>query len=400
MIKTPSSTVIGGAGIWTPSATILGSLSNLAQLIKSIFANNEQGIGWDLNDFSTLYQDAAGTIPVTGVGQPVGLVLDKSKGLALGVELITQPLDFANWSKTVAVTSFTANSFTTNAGGGVTLPLFAGVSGKAYRITMKGTSTVAGTLRNGGTGSVSAVIPVGAFDIVMNTPTLASFGTTLYIALGSAGTVTVDSISVKELSGNHAFQSVSASRPLLQRNATTGAYYLAFDGVDDFLQTNNIDFTATDKVSLFTAVNIPTFKFAPVCELSGDPNLNSGTFALSIDDIPKNANMRSRGTAVLRDAAAVLAAGVTTVLSGKASISNDYSLLRKNAVQTMLNNADQGAGNYGNYPLFIARRGGTNPNAFNGHIYSLICISRLTTDAETLALEKAIAKLTGVTLNV
>lgn len=27
MIKTPSSTVIGGAGIWTPSATIIGSMS-------------------------------------------------------------------------------------------------------------------------------------------------------------------------------------------------------------------------------------------------------------------------------------------------------------------------------------------------------------------------------------
>lgn len=43
MIKTPLSTVIGGA-FWTPGATIIGSSSKtLTQLIKSLFANSEQG---------------------------------------------------------------------------------------------------------------------------------------------------------------------------------------------------------------------------------------------------------------------------------------------------------------------------------------------------------------------
>jgi hypothetical protein len=78
MIKTPLSTVIGGA-FWTPGATILGSSSqNLNQLIKSLFASSEQGFAYDPNDLTTLYQDAAGTIPVTAVGQPVGLMKDKS----------------------------------------------------------------------------------------------------------------------------------------------------------------------------------------------------------------------------------------------------------------------------------------------------------------------------------
>lgn len=78
MIKTPLSTVIGGA-FWTPSCTILGGTSKtFNQLIKSLFANNEQGFAYDPNDLSTMWQDAAGTVPVTGVGQPVGLILDKS----------------------------------------------------------------------------------------------------------------------------------------------------------------------------------------------------------------------------------------------------------------------------------------------------------------------------------
>ena len=47
----------------------------------------------------------------------------------------------------------------------------------------------------------------------------------------------------------------------------------------------------------------------------------------------------------------------------------------------------------------FGRRGGTSL-PFNGHIYGLIGIGRLTTDAETIALEKSIAKNTGVTLSV
>ena len=44
----------------------------------SWFAASEQGAWYDPSDFSTLFQDAAGTTPVTAVGQSVGLMLDKS----------------------------------------------------------------------------------------------------------------------------------------------------------------------------------------------------------------------------------------------------------------------------------------------------------------------------------
>ena len=39
---------------------------------RSLFSAGEQGIWLDPSDFSTLFQDAAGTTPVTAVGQPVG----------------------------------------------------------------------------------------------------------------------------------------------------------------------------------------------------------------------------------------------------------------------------------------------------------------------------------------
>jgi hypothetical protein len=45
---------------------------------RDLFRNGGQGVWFDTSDFSSMFQDAAGTIPVTAVGQPVGLIRDKS----------------------------------------------------------------------------------------------------------------------------------------------------------------------------------------------------------------------------------------------------------------------------------------------------------------------------------
>lgn len=282
MIKTPLSTVIGGA-FWTPSCTVIGGQQSFSQLIKKLFSNGEQGFFCDPNDLSTMYQDAAGTVPVTDVGQSVGLILDKS--------------------------------------------------GR----------------------------------------------------------------------GNHARQTTSASRPILQRNATTGAYYLAFDGSDDFLQTNNIDFTATDKVSLFVGVVKFTNSIRMLCELSVDMNANAGSFYLTA---PESSNGRygfkSRGGAQSNYAMTVLSAETTpndvSVISAFGNISGDTNTIRRNTIASSTT-YELGSGNYGNYPLYIGRRAGTSL-PFNGHIYGLIGVGKLTSDKETVDIEKELAKRLGVTLNV
>jgi len=43
-----------------------------------LFEASQDGAWYDPSDLATLFQDAAGTIPVTGDGDPVGLMLDKS----------------------------------------------------------------------------------------------------------------------------------------------------------------------------------------------------------------------------------------------------------------------------------------------------------------------------------
>ena len=55
------------------SVAAMGGFSPL-----SLFAASEPGFWYDPSDLSTLFQDAAGTTPVTAAGQSVGLVLDKS----------------------------------------------------------------------------------------------------------------------------------------------------------------------------------------------------------------------------------------------------------------------------------------------------------------------------------
>ena len=57
--------------------TILLRQKSLPQVVRQI-VQRDNGAWFDPSDMSTLYQDAAGTIPVTAIGQPVGKVLDIS----------------------------------------------------------------------------------------------------------------------------------------------------------------------------------------------------------------------------------------------------------------------------------------------------------------------------------
>jgi hypothetical protein len=46
--------------------------------VADLFASGEQGAWYDPSDFTTLFEDSAGTTPITTVERPVGLMLDKS----------------------------------------------------------------------------------------------------------------------------------------------------------------------------------------------------------------------------------------------------------------------------------------------------------------------------------
>lgn len=65
----------------------LGKLGVVARAVRgaftqflpsSLFGASDQGYWYDNQDLTTMFQDTAGTVPVTAVEQPVGLQLDKS----------------------------------------------------------------------------------------------------------------------------------------------------------------------------------------------------------------------------------------------------------------------------------------------------------------------------------
>ncbi|NWK63759.1 hypothetical protein HYI12_14670 [Acinetobacter sp. SwsAc3] len=238
-----------GRGVFeAPGATVIGGKKPSFNLeILKLFANGEQGFWYDPNDMGTMFQDAAGTIPVTAVGQPVGLVLDKSKGLVLGSELVTNG-DASNgtvgWTTTSATLQNESNKFvlTTSAQyGGATNLVTLDVT-KTYIMTIDVVGNTMNALlsvvvRPTATTTNYASVGItstGKYQLIFR-PTDAS--SRLIIQHGAAnptGSLTFDNVSIKEIAGNHAYQTQSAMRPLL----VASPQRLDFDTADDKLITN------------------------------------------------------------------------------------------------------------------------------------------------------------------
>lgn len=243
----------------------LGFANGMAQVIKSLFANNEQGFAFDFNDLSTMYQDAAGTIPVTGAGQPVGRVLDKS--------------------------------------------------GR----------------------------------------------------------------------GNHATQSTSAKRPILQQNTATGAYYLAFDGVDDYLVTASVDFNKATAQTIFAGFTKSSDKVRQVVLNQSNQNIESPSLVLN------NVAFRYGDNHLLTKS---VNAPANLILSIKINLKSGVNF---NVNRVAINSGIVVGGNLNNTAICIGAHS-DNTLYFQGNIYSLIGIARLATATEITNTENVIAKNVGVTL--
>jgi hypothetical protein len=260
---------------------------DLSEAISALFAAGEQGAWYDPSDFSTLYQDSAGTTPVTAVGQPVGRILDKS--------------------------------------------------GK----------------------------------------------------------------------GNHATQPTAASRPVLQQDSN-GLAYLAFDGVDDFLVTNSIDFSLTDKMTVIAGVRkLSDAAAGIIAELGPTTATTIGSFGLYSSGLLSDANRRTYGTNL--NAGAEIGGGapgypspstnvVTAIFDIAGATPTDEQKLRVNGAVvglTFSSTSPAGIGNFGNYPLNMGRRLTGSALPFNGRLYSLVIRGAASTTAQIEAAERYVNANTG-----
>ena len=181
--------------------------------------------------------------------------------------------------------------------------------------------------------------------------------------------------------------------------ATTGFLpYLKFDGVDDSLSTNSISFTSTDKMSVFAGVRkLSDAAIAVLYELSSNFGANDGTFCMfAPNPAAGNYGFRSRGT--LTGAVGItsgVSAPVTNSLTGLANIAATEMTIRNNGVVIeATTSANQGTGNYGNYPLYIGRRGGSSL-PFNGQLYSMVIVGKAVTASELTNTENFVNRKTG-----
>jgi hypothetical protein len=70
--------VRNGLGVGLLASTTLSTRNRAPFSPASLFATGEQGAWYDPSDLTTLFQDSAGTTPVTAAGQQVGRINDKS----------------------------------------------------------------------------------------------------------------------------------------------------------------------------------------------------------------------------------------------------------------------------------------------------------------------------------
>lgn len=426
-----------------------------------LFLAGEQGVWYDPSDFSTMFQDSAGTTPVTAIEQPVGLILDKSgrNNHASQSTTTSRPIlrnlynllqyteDFSNaeWINTpTAVTKGTTTGVRPDGTTGTIDTLtFPAVSGSNFSFVFQISNQK--LLNVQCTFSVYAKVASGTALVFLNCEDSSSQPTAGNFFASSAQTVTTEwqkltltgtrssgsgnlaciigfdtranaaqkntapiTIQVWGASLVPANESSIPYQRVVTNTLGSGDYdtdvtkfppYLFFDGLDDWLQTGNINFSATDKMSVFAGVRkLSDTALNVVTELSATIASNNGTFLLSApNSAAANYNFSSKGTSQVDNTVTTYSAPITNVVTGLANISAPSNTIRVNGTATTVTTS-QGAGNYGSaYPLYIGRRGGTT-NPLNGRIYSLIIRGALTSSPQLEQTERWVAGKTGVTL--
>jgi hypothetical protein len=179
--------------------------------------------------------------------------------------------------------------------------------------------------------------------------------------------------------------------PSYQRVTTSTDYdttgfprYLRADGSDDYMLTPSIDFSASDKMTVVAGVRkLSDAAVGIVSELSVQTSVNNGAFFVAAPaTAATNYGVSSRGTASANLTVSGYTAPLTSVLGFIGDIAGDISALRVNGSEVGRSATDQGTGNFGNYPLYLFRRGGSSL-PFNGRFYGLV-VRGAATDTATL----------------
>jgi hypothetical protein len=363
------------------------------------------------------------------------------------VNLLTKTEDFADgaWTKQAATVaqnavgpngvSNTATTLTASAGSGnhwlfqgstvAATPITCAVYAKAGTANWLGLSFGAGAttdgaffnLANGAVGAVAfgstaAIQTIGNgwyFCTVTRTPSIATtYFNAIEVHTANNQAIPWTAAGTETLliwGADLRVTNTGVNLPPYQRVNTSTDYdtsgfplYLKYDGVDDAMATNTVDFSATDKMTVWAGVRkLSDAAQGHMLELSFDSGSNNGTFLVAAPRSSGAENYRffSRGT-LNADSFPIsgYVSPITNVLTGVGNISAPEATLRINAAVAATSSASQGTGNYGNYPLFIGARNQTSLY-FNGNIYSLIIRGAQSTTPQISATESWVNQRTA-----
>lgn len=410
---------------------------------STLFADGSQGAWYDPSDFSTLFQNSAGTTPVTAVEQPVRLMLDRSgRGnnatapndasrpvLRSRYNLLTFSEQFDNAAWTASDAVITANAAVAPDGTTTADQIaFSTTSGfliqqfdttitavtytfSVYLRAASATTVVVSIQQSGGATSnstASVTTDWQRFSVTYtttgsptfirgrilpnsNTPTVFAWGAQLLTAADQTAT-------------GGAYQRIAAATSYDTSNPVWRPY-LAFDGTDDSFSTSSIDFSATDEMTVFAGVTkLSDAAQGIVAELSTIFTSNNGSFNFSAPGDAGTGRYSSglRGTSTGFGGVETFSAPITNVVTqqldiGQSTIATEIVMRVNGTQQTLINTSSPttaGTGNFGNYALFIGRRNNTS-NPLNGRIYSLIVLGRAATTAELTSTETWVNGKTG-----
>jgi hypothetical protein len=209
-----------GAGAWSSVKTIV-----FVELPPSLFTNNEPGAWYDPSDLSTLFQDRAGSTPVTAPGQSVGMRLDKSQGLEYGPELVvngTFDSDTTGWAPSAAALSVVSGQLAVSPNDALTRfasQSIATVTGKTYEISFNYNQSTAANVvyyvgTTQGSGNIISTTVLSGTGSIKRFFVANSSSSVLHFGASSSGGLQVlfDNISVRELPGHHLTAINDASR--------------------------------------------------------------------------------------------------------------------------------------------------------------------------------------------
>ena len=382
----------------------------------------------DPSDLSTMFSDRAGTIPVTTPGTFVGKRLDKSgrnnhavaptdgarpvygvepKGGRRNLLTWSEGFDNAAWEKGSG--SITATNIADPIGGNT-----------ADAFTSSGSSAILSnftniTVQSGGiyTASVWLKLPSGtdtiflaitnqSFNILQSVNCSVTSSWQRFTVSGSVGANTAAKLLIGGSStiglgevvhiwgaqlelGSTAspYQRVTTAYDVTESGVLT-CHYVQYDGtVGNSLSTAAIDFTATDKVSMFAGASRIGTTAGVLAEWgAGVPSGLPGFFFYR----PSATEIMFRSSGTIEVTVTSTPATQNSILTGLGDIGGDRATLRINGAQVGQNTNNQGTGTYGSYSLFFGRRNNSNL-PFNGKDYGIVIVGKAATTEEITAIE-------------